>query len=192
MRARAMPGEDPADVPHPSEVAAAIVQLASPELTETGKLFVVREGKFWITASRNRLWSRRSLRYFWRLRETLDRETPARHKARHENNDLHLLLNNFAGSPPARSFSSPRKVQQTNGPARQLTAFRERPHVLAPETPQHPDTRKDGICADRRRQCAHVCLRTNGLRFRPYRQCAPGHRFRCSLPAAAPSMAKAM
>ncbi|MNL40682.1 hypothetical protein D3C87_1630500 [compost metagenome] len=46
MRAQAMPGEDPADVPHPSEVAAAIVQLASPELTETGKLFVVREGKF--------------------------------------------------------------------------------------------------------------------------------------------------
>jgi hypothetical protein len=35
------------------------------------------------------------LRWFWRLRETLDRARPARHKARHENNDLHLLLNNF-------------------------------------------------------------------------------------------------
>ncbi|MBO9656839.1 SDR family NAD(P)-dependent oxidoreductase [Agrobacterium sp. SOY23] len=46
MRAQAMPGEDPATVPHPSEVAAAILPLASPDLTETGKLFVVREKRF--------------------------------------------------------------------------------------------------------------------------------------------------
>jgi NAD(P)-dependent dehydrogenase (short-subunit alcohol dehydrogenase family) len=46
MRAQAVPGEDPATLPHPSEVAAAILPLASPELTETGKLFVVREKKF--------------------------------------------------------------------------------------------------------------------------------------------------
>ena len=46
MRAQAMPGEDPATVPHPSEVAAAILPLASPDLKETGKLFLVRENRF--------------------------------------------------------------------------------------------------------------------------------------------------
>lgn len=46
MRAQAVPGEDPETVPHPSEVAAKLVALTSPELTETGKLFVVRENKF--------------------------------------------------------------------------------------------------------------------------------------------------
>ncbi|MBP1882803.1 SDR family NAD(P)-dependent oxidoreductase [Sinorhizobium mexicanum] len=45
MRAQAMPGEDPATVPHPSEVAAALMPLVGPEQTETGKLFVVRENK---------------------------------------------------------------------------------------------------------------------------------------------------
>ncbi|KKX34411.1 SDR family NAD(P)-dependent oxidoreductase [Rhizobium sp. LC145] len=46
MRAQAIPGEDPTTLPHPSEVAAAILPLASPELTETGKLFIAREKKF--------------------------------------------------------------------------------------------------------------------------------------------------
>ena len=46
MRAQAIPGEDPATLPHPSEVATAILPLASPELTETGKLFIAREKKF--------------------------------------------------------------------------------------------------------------------------------------------------
>ncbi|WP_331373887.1 SDR family NAD(P)-dependent oxidoreductase [Sinorhizobium chiapasense] len=45
MRAQAMPGEDPATVPHPSEVAAALMPLLGPEQTETGKLFIVRENK---------------------------------------------------------------------------------------------------------------------------------------------------
>ena len=46
MRAQAMPGEDPETLPHPSEVAASILPLASPALTETGMLFDVREGQF--------------------------------------------------------------------------------------------------------------------------------------------------
>jgi NAD(P)-dependent dehydrogenase (short-subunit alcohol dehydrogenase family) len=46
MRAQAMPGEDPDTLPNPSEVAAKILSLASPALTETGKLFEVREGRF--------------------------------------------------------------------------------------------------------------------------------------------------
>jgi NAD(P)-dependent dehydrogenase (short-subunit alcohol dehydrogenase family) len=46
MRAQAMPGENPDTLPSASEVAAKIVPLASPELTETGKLFEVREGRF--------------------------------------------------------------------------------------------------------------------------------------------------
>lgn len=46
MRAQAMPGEDPETLPHPSEVAAKIVHLASPELTETGKIFDVKQNRF--------------------------------------------------------------------------------------------------------------------------------------------------
>ena len=45
MRAQAVPGEDPSTVPHPSEVAAKLLPLCGPDLTETGKLFVVRENK---------------------------------------------------------------------------------------------------------------------------------------------------
>ncbi|EKF42920.1 SDR family NAD(P)-dependent oxidoreductase [Nitratireductor indicus] len=46
MRALAMPGEDPETLPHPSEVAAAILPLASPELTETGLILDVPKGCF--------------------------------------------------------------------------------------------------------------------------------------------------
>jgi NAD(P)-dependent dehydrogenase (short-subunit alcohol dehydrogenase family) len=46
MRAQAMPGEDPETLPHPSEIAAKILPLASPALAETGMLFDVREGRF--------------------------------------------------------------------------------------------------------------------------------------------------
>jgi NAD(P)-dependent dehydrogenase (short-subunit alcohol dehydrogenase family) len=46
MRAQAMPGEDPETLPHPSEVAARIVPLASAALSETGMLFDVREDRF--------------------------------------------------------------------------------------------------------------------------------------------------
>ncbi|MBR0556175.1 SDR family NAD(P)-dependent oxidoreductase [Ciceribacter sp. L1K23] len=45
MRAQAMPGEDPETLPHPSEVAAKLLPLCGAELTETGKLYVVREDK---------------------------------------------------------------------------------------------------------------------------------------------------
>lgn len=46
MRAQAMPGENPQTLPHPSEVAASIVALASPALTETGLIFDVPAGRF--------------------------------------------------------------------------------------------------------------------------------------------------
>jgi NAD(P)-dependent dehydrogenase (short-subunit alcohol dehydrogenase family) len=45
MRAQAVPGEDPETLPHPSEVAKAILPLLGPGVTETGKLFIVRENK---------------------------------------------------------------------------------------------------------------------------------------------------
>lgn len=45
MRAQAMPGEDPDTLPHPREVAQAILPLVGPDVTETGKLFVVRESR---------------------------------------------------------------------------------------------------------------------------------------------------
>ncbi|KFB10556.1 SDR family NAD(P)-dependent oxidoreductase [Nitratireductor basaltis] len=46
MRAQAMPGEDPDTLPHPSEVAARILHLTSPQLTETGKIFDVPQNRF--------------------------------------------------------------------------------------------------------------------------------------------------
>jgi NAD(P)-dependent dehydrogenase (short-subunit alcohol dehydrogenase family) len=46
MRAQAIPGEDPETLPHPSEVAEKILFLASPELKDTGRMFVVRENRF--------------------------------------------------------------------------------------------------------------------------------------------------
>ena len=46
MRAQAMPGEDPATLPHPSEIAARIAPLASPSRTETGMIFNAREERF--------------------------------------------------------------------------------------------------------------------------------------------------
>jgi NAD(P)-dependent dehydrogenase (short-subunit alcohol dehydrogenase family) len=39
MRAEAAPGEDPATLPHPSEIAPFIVEMASPAWQETGKYF---------------------------------------------------------------------------------------------------------------------------------------------------------
>lgn len=45
MRAQAIPGEDPATVPHPSEVAKTLLPLVGPDQTETGKLFIVRENR---------------------------------------------------------------------------------------------------------------------------------------------------
>ena len=39
MRAEFAPGEDPDTVKHPSEIAATLVRLASPETTENGRIF---------------------------------------------------------------------------------------------------------------------------------------------------------
>lgn len=39
MRAAAMPGEDPMSLPEPEKIAPKIVEICSPEWTETGKLF---------------------------------------------------------------------------------------------------------------------------------------------------------
>ena len=46
MRAKAMPGEDPVLLPHPSEIAPAILDLVSPECTTTGKIFDFPSGSF--------------------------------------------------------------------------------------------------------------------------------------------------
>jgi len=45
MRALAMPGEDPATLPAPEEVAAKIVDLCLPGFTDSGKLYDFRAGK---------------------------------------------------------------------------------------------------------------------------------------------------
>lgn len=46
MRAQAVPGEDPSMVPHPSEVAAKILVLANPSLTETGLIYQASQNRF--------------------------------------------------------------------------------------------------------------------------------------------------
>jgi len=46
MRAQAYPGEDPETLPHPRDVALEIAGLTGPEMTETGKLYIVREKRF--------------------------------------------------------------------------------------------------------------------------------------------------
>lgn len=46
MRAQAMPGEDPATLPTPEEIAQKIAILSSPELTRTGGFFDARENRF--------------------------------------------------------------------------------------------------------------------------------------------------
>jgi len=46
MRAAAMPGEDADSLPRAETIAPSIVALASPELTETGKVYDMRLGKF--------------------------------------------------------------------------------------------------------------------------------------------------
>ncbi len=48
MRAQAMPGEDPETLPHPAEIAARILPLASPTLTDTGRIFLAREQR-WVS-----------------------------------------------------------------------------------------------------------------------------------------------
>ena len=45
MRALAMPGEDPSTLPAPDEVAAKIIELCLPSVTDSGKLYDFRSGK---------------------------------------------------------------------------------------------------------------------------------------------------
>jgi hypothetical protein len=42
MRATVMPGEDPATLPKPAQVAESIVPLCLPDFTESGKLYDFR------------------------------------------------------------------------------------------------------------------------------------------------------
>ena len=46
MRAQAYPGEDPETLPHPRDVAKVIAGLAGPDMSETGRLYQVREQRF--------------------------------------------------------------------------------------------------------------------------------------------------
>lgn len=46
MRAQAMPGENPETLPHPSDIAARIVQLASPSLTRTGLIYQAKPDRW--------------------------------------------------------------------------------------------------------------------------------------------------
>src|ERR1035441_674205 len=55
-------------------------------------------------------------------------------------------------------------------------------------TLRYLDTGEAGLRAARSGECAPVCVRADGLRLRPYRQCPPGDRVRRAVPAAAASL----
>ncbi len=46
MRAQAIPGENPETLPHPSDVAAKILRLVGPDVSETGLIYKAREDRF--------------------------------------------------------------------------------------------------------------------------------------------------
>lgn len=46
MRAKAMPGENPETLPKPSDIAPELIDLLSPSVTESGKLFDMSTGTF--------------------------------------------------------------------------------------------------------------------------------------------------
>ncbi|HEY8577490.1 MAG TPA: SDR family NAD(P)-dependent oxidoreductase [Devosia sp.] len=46
MRAKAMPGENPETLPKPSDIAPKLIDLLSPSVTESGKLFDMSTGTF--------------------------------------------------------------------------------------------------------------------------------------------------
>ena len=48
MRAQAVPGEDPDTLPHPSEIAARILPMASPALTRTGQIYQAKHDR-WVS-----------------------------------------------------------------------------------------------------------------------------------------------
>jgi NAD(P)-dependent dehydrogenase (short-subunit alcohol dehydrogenase family) len=48
MRAQAMPGENPAALPHPADVAARILPMASASLTETGRIYQAKHDR-WVS-----------------------------------------------------------------------------------------------------------------------------------------------
>jgi NAD(P)-dependent dehydrogenase (short-subunit alcohol dehydrogenase family) len=48
MRAQAVPGEDPLTLPHPSEIAARILPMASPSLTKTGLIYQAKHDR-WVS-----------------------------------------------------------------------------------------------------------------------------------------------
>lgn len=44
MRAKAMPGEDPETLPHPSEIVGKLIDMVTPAFVETGKLYDFSDG----------------------------------------------------------------------------------------------------------------------------------------------------
>jgi NAD(P)-dependent dehydrogenase (short-subunit alcohol dehydrogenase family) len=46
MRAQAIPGENPETLPHPSATAEHIMRLVGPDLTDTGRIYQVKTGRF--------------------------------------------------------------------------------------------------------------------------------------------------
>src|SRR5882757_5646758 len=61
-----------------------------------------------------------------------------------------------------------------------------RPRADGIEALRYAHAREAAVHADRPQQRAHVRVRADGLRLRPYRQRASGHRLRRAVPAAAP------
>jgi len=53
MRAKAMPGEDPSDLPMPKDIAKLVVEMLSPDQTDTGEIVNFRETPYFIEISKS-------------------------------------------------------------------------------------------------------------------------------------------
>lgn len=53
MRAKAMPGEDPSDLPMPKDIAKLVVEMLSPDQTDTGEIVNFRETPYFIDISKS-------------------------------------------------------------------------------------------------------------------------------------------
>ena len=121
--------------------------------------------------------------------ETLDGTARRSHNGRHERpfrNLRHLPGDYSLASQLAAAVFSQIRDQRTPG-----QQVQERRSVRGTQAVRYADTRKAGVRPARSRARAHVCLRPDGLRLRPYRQCPAGHRVRRAVPAAAPSLRRA-
>src|SRR5215813_12603149 len=96
-----------------------------------------------------------------------------------------FLLTRDVWTPGQRGRQRPFRL----GRARRVeTKYRDEIWCDGAQALRYADAREASVPAARSCARAHVCVRADGLRLRPYRQRAPGHRLRRLVPLAAPPL----